>query len=582
MTVVRVAVPVLRGKRRFHFDKGRPWSVVEHAILAALADRPRRASELAAESGLPRRLVVELVVRLMRAGWVELTQKADGVVFSTSARGKAAAREDDLPIVHKRMSRYRSFAVDQLTGTIYRARELPSLEKHVLVERAKTEPIVWIDPPEREIEGEVHDIVGSLLSEDEHFIEVDPAGDRLVRRFALVTVRNGQIEGLTKRAPEAVREQILKAAQTQARPGPPVVAFQAPAPPSLDQVPLPESIMAAFAHEDLLFGGDAHRTVLEEFIRRARHRLIIHSTFIHPDRFEEWRPVLLEAAHRGVRVDILWGESDDKAEVNKTRRDVMVLRERLAARGDADGLRLHPFSTLSHAKFLIADTGRADRYVGVLGSCNWLSSGFHSFEASVRLRDPKVLRMLTEQLAELSRGTSGYWTELTSEFQSLAGMIGRAPTPSGAKAQLQLVLGAGHKQYVREARDGAKRDIFVCSHRFGTGGRQAVIVPALAAAEASNVATNVYYGIASGKGGAKAVAAASQETFRAPLKVKPIHQPRLHAKILGWDDDHLLITSQNWLSADPGDVDPRREIGLYIHSTGVGRVARERFSATCS
>lgn len=582
MTVVRVAVPVLRGKRRFHFDKGRPWSVVEHAVLAALADRPRRASELAAESALPRRLVVELVVRLMRAGWVELTQKADGVVFSASARGKAAAREDDLPIVHKRMSRYRSFAVDQLTGTIYRARELPSLEKHVLVERAKTEPIVWINPPAREIEGEVHDIVGSLLSEDEHFIEVDPAGDRLVRRFALVTVRNGQIEGLTKRAPEALREQILKAAQTRAKPGPPVVAFQALAPPSLDQVPLPESITAAFAHEDLLLGGDAHQTVLEEFIRRARHRLIIHSTFIHPDRFEEWRPLLLEAAHRGVRVDILWGESDDKAEVNKTRRGVMALRERLAARGDADGLRLHQFSTLSHAKFLIADTGRTDRYVGVLGSCNWLSSGFHSLEASVRLRDPKILRMLTEQLVELSRGTSGYWTELTSEFQSLAGVIGRAPTPSGAKAQLQLVLGAAHKQYVRKARDGAKRDIFVCSHRFGTGGRQAVIVPALAAAEASNVATNVYYGIASGKGGAKAVAAASQETFRAPLKVKPIHQPRLHAKILGWDDDHLLITSQNWLSADPGDIDPRREIGLYIHSTGVGRVARERFLATCS
>lgn len=582
MTVVRIAVPVLRGKRRFHFDKGRPWSVVEHAVLAALADRPRRASELATESGLPRRLVVELLVRLMRAGWVELAQKADGVVFSASARGEAAAREDDLPIVHKRMSRYRSFAVDQLTGTIYRARELPSLEKHVLVERAKTEPIVWIDPPEREIEGEVHDIVGSLLSEDEHFIEVDPSGDRLVRRYALVTVRNGQIEGLTKRAPEALREQILKAAQTQAKPGLPVVAFQAPAPPSLDKVPLPEPIMAAFAHEDLLLGGDAHRTVLEEFTRRARHRLIIHSTFINPDRFEDWRPLLLEAAHRGVLVDILWGESDDKAEVNKTRREVMVLREQLTARGDADGLRLHPFSTLSHAKFLIADTGRPDRHCGVIGSCNWLSSGFHSFEASVRVRDPQVLRMLTEQLVELSRGTSGYWTELTSEFQSLAGLIGRAPTPSGAKARLQLVLGAAHKHYVREARDGAQRDIFVCSHRFGTGGRQAVIVPALAAAEASHVATSVYYGIASGKGGAKAIADASQETFRAPLKVKAIHQPRLHAKILGWDDDHLLVTSQNWLSADPGDIDPRREIGLYIQSASVGRVARERFLAACS
>lgn len=581
MTVVRVAVPVLRGKRRFHFDKGRPWSVVEHAVLAALVDRPRRASELAAESGLPRRLVVELLVRLMRAGWVELAQQGDGVIFSASARGTAAAREDELPIVHKRMSRYRSFVIDQLTGTIYRARELPSLEKHVLQDRSKTEPIVWIDPPQREIEGEVHDIVGSLLNEDEHFIEVDPAGERLVRRFALVTVRNKQIEGLTKRAPETLREQILKAAETEPRLGSTVTAFQAPPPPPLDELPLPEPITATFAHDDLVFGGEAHKAVLEECIRRARHRLIVHSTFIHPDRFDEWLPTLLESAHRGVRVEILWGESDDKAELNKTRRDVMLIREKLAARGDADGIRLHPFSTLSHAKFLIADTGRPDRYAGVLGSCNWLSSGFHSFEASVRLRDPQVLQLLAEQLVELSRGASGYWTELTSEFQALAGVIGRAPTPTGAKAQVRLVLGAAHKHFVREARDEAKREIFVCSHRFGTGGRQAVIVPALSAAEARNIATNVYYGIASGKGGARAVADASQQTFSAPLKVRPVHHPRLHAKILGWDDDHLLVTSQNWLSADPGDIDPRREIGLYINSVGVGRVARERFLAAC-
>ena len=582
MTVVRVAVPVLRGKRRFHYDKGRPWSVVEHAVLAALANKPCRASELATDSCLPRRLVVELLVRLMRAGWVELAHQGDGVIFCATARGKAAALQDDLPIVPKRMSRYRSFVIDQLTGTIYRARELPSLEKHVIEERSKTEAIVWIDPPERELEGDVHDIVGSLLNDDEHFIDVDAAGDRLVRRFALVTVRNKQIDGLTKRAPETLREQILKAAEAQPKIGSTVTAFQAPPPPRLDELPLPEPISASFAHDDLVLGGDAHRAIFDEFIRRARHRLIVHSTFIHPEKFDEWLPTLIEAAHRGVRIDILWGESDDKEEVNKTRRDVIVLRAKLSQRGDAEGVRLHSFSTTSHSKFLIADQGRPDRFVGVLGSCNWLSSGFHSFEASARLRDPRVLRLLAEQLVELSRGEAGYWTELTSEFQALASRIAQAPTPSGPKAQVRLVLGAAHKHFVREARDDADREIFVCSHRFGTGGRQAVIVPALAAAEARNVRTQVYYGIASGKGGARAVADASKTTFDAPLKVRPVHNPRLHAKMLGWDDDHLLVTSQNWLSADPGDIDPRREIGLYICSAGIGRIARERFLAVCS
>ena len=39
MSVVRVAIPMLRGKRRFHIDKGRPWSIVEHVVLAALVER---------------------------------------------------------------------------------------------------------------------------------------------------------------------------------------------------------------------------------------------------------------------------------------------------------------------------------------------------------------------------------------------------------------------------------------------------------------------------------------------------------------------------------------------------------------
>jgi hypothetical protein len=29
--------------------------------------------------------------------------------------------------------------------------------------------------------------------------------------------------------------------------------------------------------------------------------------------------------------------------------------------------------TLSHAKLIVADTGRPDRFMAVVGSCNWLS-----------------------------------------------------------------------------------------------------------------------------------------------------------------------------------------------------------------
>jgi hypothetical protein len=48
MSVVRVAIPLVKGKRRFFLAKGRPWSLVEHVFLAALAVNPRTVDDLAA------------------------------------------------------------------------------------------------------------------------------------------------------------------------------------------------------------------------------------------------------------------------------------------------------------------------------------------------------------------------------------------------------------------------------------------------------------------------------------------------------------------------------------------------------
>jgi cardiolipin synthase len=74
MSVVRVAVPVLKGKRKFFLEKGRPWSVVEQVFLVALVNQPATVDTLAQDANVPRRLVLEALIRLMRAGWVELHQ----------------------------------------------------------------------------------------------------------------------------------------------------------------------------------------------------------------------------------------------------------------------------------------------------------------------------------------------------------------------------------------------------------------------------------------------------------------------------------------------------------------------------
>jgi cardiolipin synthase A/B len=39
--------------------------------------------------------------------------------------------------------------------------------------------------------------------------------------------------------------------------------------------------------------------------------------------------------------------------------------------------------------------------------------------------------------------------------------------------------------------------------------------------------------------------------------------------LLAWDDDSLAIISQNWLSADPADIAPLRELGIFINAPKV-------------
>ena len=578
MSLIRVAIPMLRGKRRFHIDKGRPWSIVEHVVLAALAERPWFSADLAEQTNLPRRLIIELLIRLMRAGWVELSQDSKGVLFSANRRGAEAAKGDELPIVPKRLSRWMGFAIDRISGTVYRPREMPCFEKHVLEDRARSERIVWLEAPSGDVVPEVHDIVGTLFHEDEHFAGIDPEGSRLVTRYALVTVRDDKIEGLSGRAPQHLRTAILEAARrAPARATDEPVHFTPAIPLVEDSDALPSTSSIAFATEDLILGGPDHRKCFEDLLARARHRIIIHSTFIDREKFNDWLPAIRAAAQNGARIDVLWGESEDKGETNGTLKAVLALRTELA--DEAGDIRLHSFSTGSHAKMLIADTGRADRFVGVLGSCNWLSSGYHSFEASVRLRDPRILRALVNQLVELSQGGSAYWTELTSDFLRLADHIRDMPVPPGPRGDAALVLGPQHKQFVREARDKAEHDIFVTSHRFSAGGRQAVIVPALAAAEQRGIASAVFYGTPSGKGGGQAVSEKVFEGAKLGVSIKPVHDPRLHAKILAWDNDHVLITSQNFLSADPSDLNIRREIGVYVRGASFARMLKDRFNA---
>ena len=579
MSIVRVAIPVLQGRRKFHFDKGTPWSILEHLLLNSLAKRDATAEELASKADVPQRAIVEALIRLMRAGWVQMASSGATTSFQPTREGLIAALAEELPNAARRMTRNMTFVVEQVSGGVFRSRELPFQHKYMIDERSKKEAIVMMERPERVLFEETRALVAALFQDDEKFVAVDPSGDRLAERWSLVTVRDGEIEGLSSRASATLTREILEAAKAAQKPDASSGLAYRPA-----TQPNPTSDMATNVHTtmflgaDLILGGPEHKSAISALLRKARHRVVIHSTFIAEDRFNDLKEDLRVAHSHGAVIDVLWGQDESTTGARSTREAVGRIREKLKAEG-LERLRVHPFSTNSHCKILIGDDGSPTRYVGYVGSCNWLSSGFSSFEASVRLRDPVIIADAVDQLAELSRGSNGHWTMFTGELTALADRMRGMPRPPSGKAQVSLVIGSKHAEEMRAARDEAKSRILVASHRFGLAARTAVLTPVLAAARDRGVTTDILYGTTSGPVGGSEAAEISLETSKDGITIRPIRDPRLHAKVLAWDSDTVVITSQNWLSADPPDSNPRQEIGVSIRATGVATQFVDRFNA---
>jgi cardiolipin synthase len=239
-------------------------------------------------------------------------------------------------------------------------------------------------------------------------------------------------------------------------------------------------------------------------------------------------------------------------------------------------LRVHPFSTRSHAKFIICDEGNPNRLAAVLGSCNWFYSNFTSFDASVRLRDPEIVSDLLFQVAELSCGVERHWTDITDEFARLAVNARQQPSPGGARAIGTLVTGPEHGRFVRQARDEAKSRIFVMSHRLGAASKAFILPPAQGAAAIRDLDVKIYYGVVNPEM-RNEVSRLISSAEAAGVRLQHVHEPTIHAKILAWDDDNLLITSRNWLSADSAESNPFGEIGLYVQARSSARLVLDQF-----
>lgn len=401
MSIVQVAIPVLRGRRRFHVEKGKRWSLIEHLMLESVARTPATAADLAQRSSLPRRVVVAAFIRLMRAGWVELTAGSDGLSFVATDSGQAQIKNGSLQALTVTTPRWMGFLIDQVSGSVFRRSESAARHRNELAKLG--ESLVYLQKSRDHDKEDLAELFAALEGEDEVIVRVEASPDRFLERFAVVTVVNDTIEGLPARANSALCEAIRSAAAQSLKKSEAKTAVSSP-PESLRPSPTAATTTALFEQNDLLIDAQDHSSAFDRALAQAREEVIIHSTFISEKSIPAILPKLIGAASKGTIVCVMWGQDDDGTSVSSSRRAVAALQGAIDEAGWGGQIRIHSFTTRSHAKLLIADDGKG-QWSAIVGSCNWLSSDFDSFESSVRVREPALVGQLVRYLASMSLGS---------------------------------------------------------------------------------------------------------------------------------------------------------------------------------
>lgn len=573
---IRVAVPVKLARLRVWVDKGRHWSAADKLVLWALAKKPRSSAELASEAGIPARLVTEIILRMMRFGWIEFMADTSGAAFRATEAGREVIETfETLPPMTRRLSRRISFVLEPVAWGAYSLRDLKPYRSSEVEAIARDHDVrrVVAEGDWRQINIiDLHSAADTALADDEQLSTIDFSGSNTLDQFALFTVMGTAIKGLPQGAPEELAR-VIRQAATQ-KPGN-VVRLNPPRPTPHATAGDGDLECSAVQPEDIVLSGKDHHDLLIRILRQSRSLFAMHTTFLRDPAFAALQDEFRRAAKRGVAIHIFWGADGEKSRKQNLEAAIAI---NLRIGNDAElrsRCRVHMHSTRSHAKLILADAGgrSSGEYVAVVGSCNWLYSNFDRIETSIVLREAHAVSRVAQDMAELVFDVAKSST-VSSELTAVARALRSQPMPSGP-ATLRLVRGDDHQALMRLAREKAVRSIMVGGDRLGLAAEARTIIPMMEAA-ARSVQGTICYSKPSGPVSFKDANDLKRAAAAAKVRLHQIKHGELHGKFLLWDEDHLVLTSLNWSSADTRADAPLAEIGVYVRSPGIATAVRRR------
>jgi hypothetical protein len=563
-----VFVPLFRTAISYTVSFGRRWSILEQMLLLELAQSRRSVAELVALCDMPDRLVIEALINLLRATWIEVRSTESGVIFAATAAGKHRVAEEELPSELKRAVKWASLCSDRLTGSWLRADDLDLVyERDLPSDALRIEPrLTTIDVNSGGLRSLLH------LSADENLEPETPNYKTPSRPYARVEIAFDRVQsGLPSYASVGLIEAVLTASatfleQTTEAFKPQAMSFSTDKADDIDE-------------DDLIVGGAAHLELVKHCLENAKTNLIMHSCFVGPRAIRLLLPDFEKAAKRKVRIELLWGLNWDPDK--PTKRFPIAEADKVLGElpaGLRSRIQLSPISSRSHAKAILYDQKSDGKWVTVIGSCNFLSSEFDWMEVSVRCRSQRLAEQVLSWLIGAQLPAVGSWSPTAKRLNRLWSEIrheSRKVHETGSH-KITLLVDSDHYTCVTRARDLSSKSITVACDLFGLSAETSVLVPMETAAK-KGCAVNLIYSRPSETLIEEGRPPDADGLRKRGISISQI--PEFHAKFLVWDEDCLAVTSFNWMSTVvEGARSGGAELGLLIEGPKLREMVSKKLS----
>lgn len=553
-------------------------------MLLSLHEEPGTTASVSENLRLPARVVSACVIRLMRFGFIELRTDS-GRNLEASASGREFINSDRALPEHRTSREFGFNLVYEKLGRSVLARwDVDVVFPDQIRERADNCILEFstLESPETEVSmsARVADHIEKSLRPGEWLRGVQTVGSVLRKCYVEVDIAavnegifpDGSSQALESALKEFERTSVL-----------PKLSIE-----DDTKKTAPDVFENAVSLEDLLLSSEEHLTAFERVVGRAKQDVFVLSTWVAEATNENGLvareriyAALVAACRRGVRCHLFFGTSKEE-EGSQSARRLLKLRDILDARSKTRGLLLaHLEPVGSHSKFLIADDGQ-NGAVAIVGSCNWLSSGFRPIELSIVLNDPVIVAAQAEILASIA-SSAATTVRSTQALHALARMLRRerrtlrlTRSPIEApNARISFLHAGQHDHMLREAAHSAQRRFVCSSNKVGAN----LVIGVLNAAEhAAKQIDDVrlYYSVTSGPMRDDHMVDQA-ERLRGRVDIVRLKSPVIHAKFVLWDEDDLVVSSLNWASQNGSADSEFDEFGLHINSKGIASEVLAKF-----